>query len=89
VLILEALAQAAGILAFRTADVIPDENTRFFFVGIDAARFRRPVEPGDQLILHAEFQRAMKGIWKYGTRAEVNGTLVCSADMMVAPEVKG
>ncbi len=89
VLILEALAQAAGILAFRTADVIPDEKTRFFFVGIDNARFRRPVEPGDQLILHAEFQRAMRGIWKYGTRAEVNGTVVCSADMMVAPEVKG
>jgi 3-hydroxyacyl-[acyl-carrier-protein] dehydratase len=89
VMILEALAQAAGILAFRTADVIPDENTRFFFVGIDAARFRKPVEPGDQLILKATFQRAMRGIWKFGTVAEVDGREVCSAEMMVAPETKG
>lgn len=89
VMILEALAQAAGILAFRTADVIPDEHTRFFFVGIDVARFRRPVEPGDQLILSATFQRAMRGIWKFGTVAEVNGVEVCSAEMMVAPEAKG
>ncbi|MDH4259993.1 MAG: 3-hydroxyacyl-ACP dehydratase FabZ, partial [Gammaproteobacteria bacterium] len=47
VMILEALAQAAGILAFKTAGVVPDEETRFYFVGIDKARFRRPVEPGD------------------------------------------
>ena len=89
VLILEALAQAAGILAFKTNNVVPDEKSRFFFVGIDDARFRKPVEPGDQLILHAEFQRSMRGIWKYRTRAEVNGAVVCSADMMVAPEAKG
>ncbi|HUO80830.1 MAG TPA: 3-hydroxyacyl-ACP dehydratase FabZ [Steroidobacteraceae bacterium] len=88
VLILEALAQAAGILAFRTVGVIPDENTRFFFVGIDAARFRRPVEPGDQLILRAEFVRAMRGIWKFTTAAEVDGREVCSAEMMVTPEAK-
>jgi 3-hydroxyacyl-[acyl-carrier-protein] dehydratase len=89
VLILEALAQTAGILAFKTAGVVPDENTRFYFVGIDRARFRKPVEPGDQLILHAEFQRAMRGIWKFGTHAEVAGTTVCAADMMVAPETRG
>ena len=89
VMILEAMAQAAGILAFKTAKVVPDESTRFYFVGIDHARFRKPVEPGDQLLLYAEFQRAMRGIWKFGTRAEVQGTVVCSADMMVAPEVKG
>ena len=86
VMILEALAQTAGILAFRTADVMPDESTRFFFVGIDGARFRRPVEPGDQLILRAEFKRAMRGIWKFATVAEVGGVEVCSAEMMVAPE---
>jgi 3-hydroxyacyl-[acyl-carrier-protein] dehydratase len=85
VLILEALAQAAGILAFQTAGVIPDEQTRFFFVGIDNARFRRPVEPGDQLILRAEFRRAMRGIWKFATLAEVDGREVCSAEMMVTP----
>ncbi len=85
-MILEALAQTAGILAFRTADIMPDESTRFFFVGIDAARFRRPVEPGDQLILRADFKRAMRGIWKFATVAEVGGVEVCSAEMMVAPE---
>jgi 3-hydroxyacyl-[acyl-carrier-protein] dehydratase len=88
VMILEALAQAAGILAFKTAGVIPDENTRFYFVGIDNARFRRPVEPGDQLILKATLGRALRGIWKFSTVAEVDGREVCSADMMVAPEVK-
>ncbi len=51
VLIIEALAQAAGILAFKTAKVVPDVNTRFYFVAIDNARFRKPVEPGDQVML--------------------------------------
>jgi 3-hydroxyacyl-[acyl-carrier-protein] dehydratase len=88
VLILEALAQAAGILVFKSIDVIPDDTTRFYFVGIDDARFRRPVWPGDQLILHAEFLRAMRGIWKFATRAEVNGAVVCTAEMMVTPEAK-
>ena len=88
VMILEALAQAAGILAFKTAGVVPDENSRFYFVGIDGARFRRPVVPGDQLSLKATFDRAMRGIWKFTTVAEVEGGEVCSATMMVAPEVK-
>ena len=87
VLIIEALAQAAGVLAFVTADVYPDENSRFFFVGIDSARFRRPVEPGDQLILSATLERNLKGIWKLATEATVNGTVVCSADMMLAPDL--
>ena len=85
VMILEALAQAAGILAFKTAGIVPDAQTRFYFVGIDNARFRKPVEPGDQLILCAEFQRSMRGIWKFSTSAEVDGAVVCSADMMVSP----
>jgi 3-hydroxyacyl-[acyl-carrier-protein] dehydratase len=88
VMILEALAQAAGILAFKTAGVVPDENSRFYFVGIDGARFRRPVLPGDQLALKATFDRAMRGIWKFTTVAEVEGEEVASATMMVAPEVK-
>ncbi len=87
VMILEALAQAAGILAFKTAGVVPDEETRFYFVGIDEARFRRPVEPGDQLILKATLERAIRGIWKFSTVAEVGGEEVASATMMVAPEV--
>lgn len=88
VMILEALAQAAGILAFKTAGVVPDEKTRFYFVGIDNARFRRPVEPGDQLVLKATLERAIRGIWKFSTVAEVGGEEVASATMMVAPEVK-
>ena len=86
VMIIEALAQAAGILAFITADVVPDESTRFFFVGIDKARFRKPVEPGDQLILTATLERSFKGIWKFNTIAYVGDTEVTSAEMMVAPE---
>jgi len=74
---------------FRSFDVIPDDQTRVYFVGIDGARFRKPVLPGDQLILHATFLRAMRGIWKFGTRAEVNGAEVCSAEMLVTPEAKG
>ena len=85
VMILEALAQAAGILAFRTADVIPTEETRFYFVGIDGARFRKPVVPGDQLVLKARLERAIRGIWKFSTTAEVDGQEVASATMMVAP----
>jgi 3-hydroxyacyl-[acyl-carrier-protein] dehydratase len=86
VIILEALAQTAGILAFQTAQVVPDDSSRFFFVGIDGARFRKPVEPGDQMIMKATFQRAMRGIWKFSTEASVDGREVCSAEMMVAPD---
>ncbi|HTL49085.1 MAG TPA: 3-hydroxyacyl-ACP dehydratase FabZ [Steroidobacteraceae bacterium] len=88
VIILEALAQAAGILAFKTAGVVPDEKSRFYFVGIDNARFRRPVVPGDRLVLKATLERAIRGIWKFETAAEVDGTVAASATMMVAPEVK-
>jgi len=86
VMIIEALAQAAGILCFKTAGVVPDEETRFYFAGIDKARFRRPVEPGDQLILTAKVERVMKGIWKLSTVAYVGDVEVASADMLVAPE---
>ncbi|HEY6643981.1 MAG TPA: 3-hydroxyacyl-ACP dehydratase FabZ [Povalibacter sp.] len=85
VIILEALAQTAGILAFVTAGQYPDAERPMYFVGIDNARFRRPVEPGDQLILKAKLERTMRGIWKFSTSAEVDGEEVTSADMMVAP----
>ena len=88
VIVIEALAQAAGILAFRTVGVIPDENTRFFFVAIDRARFRKPVEPGDQIILKVSLGRAFKGIWKFDALAEVDGVEVASAEIMLAPEAK-
>jgi 3-hydroxyacyl-[acyl-carrier-protein] dehydratase len=85
VMIIEALAQTAGILAFVTAGVYPDADSQFYFVGIDKARFRRPVEPGDQLRLAATLERAIRGIWKFTTEATVNGEVVTSAEMMVAP----
>jgi 3-hydroxyacyl-[acyl-carrier-protein] dehydratase len=85
VMILEALAQAAGILAFVTAGVYPDEQRQLYFVGIDKARFRKPVLPGDQLVLKATLERALRGIWKFTTVAEVDGAEVASAEMMVAP----
>ena len=88
VMIIEALAQAAGILAFKTANVIPDNDTRFYFVAIDNARFRKPVEPGDQLQLKVTLKRAFKGIWKFHCLAEVDGAEVASAEIMVAPETK-
>jgi 3-hydroxyacyl-[acyl-carrier-protein] dehydratase len=87
VMIIEALAQAAGLLAFITADVYPDENSRFFFVGIDRARFRRPVEPGDQLILSATLERNLKGIWKLSTVATVGEAEAASCELMLAPDL--
>jgi 3-hydroxyacyl-[acyl-carrier-protein] dehydratase len=89
VMIIEALAQACGILAFKTVRVVPNTETRFYFVAIDNARFRKPVEPGDQLLLKVTLKRAFKGIWKFHGLAEVDGQEVASAEIMVAPETKG
>ena len=83
VMILEALAQTAGILAYATLGKVPNENTRFYFVGIDGCRFRRPVEPGDQLILTAQVVRNMKGIWKLATAAYVGEAEAVQAEMML------
>jgi 3-hydroxyacyl-[acyl-carrier-protein] dehydratase len=87
VLIVEALAQVSGILAFTTAKVTAYTDAHFYFVGIDKARFRKPVEPGDQLILKVTLTRAFKGIWKFDGVAEVDGAEVASAELMVAPEI--
>jgi len=87
VIIIEALAQAAGILAFVTADVYPDENSVFYFVGIDKARFRRPVEPGDQLVLNATLDRNLRGIWKLTAIATVDGAEAAAAELMLSPGV--
>ena len=84
--IIEALAQSAGILAFVTGGVIPDEDTKFYFVGIDRARFRKPVTPGDQLILTARLERAFKGIWRFSATAYVGTDEVAGCEMMLAPE---
>lgn len=85
VMILESLAQAAGILAFVTAGVYPDEDRDLYFVAIDKARFRKPVVPGDQMILSATLERSMRGIWKFAALAEVDGEEATSAEIMIAP----
>lgn len=84
VLIMEALAQAAGILSFKTMGEKPDPNSVFYFVGIDGARFKKPVMPGDQLHLHVEIVRQMRGIWKYKAEARVEGQVVAEAELMCA-----
>lgn len=82
VLMLEALAQAAALLAFETLDVVPDDNTVYYFAGIDGARFKRPVEPGDQLILEAELLRMKSGIFKFAARAKVGDAVATEAELM-------
>jgi 3-hydroxyacyl-[acyl-carrier-protein] dehydratase len=84
VLIMEALAQAAGILSFKTMNVLPDDDSVFYFVGIDNARFKKPVTAGDQLHLHVEIVRQVRGIWKYKAEARVDGEVAAEADLMCA-----
>ena len=84
VLMLEALAQAAAILSFETAGEVPDQNTVYYFAGIDGARFKRPVEPGDRLVMDVELLRAKAGIYKYAARATVDGELAVEAELMCA-----
>ena len=86
VLILEAMAQAAGILASVTNDSGPEQGTILVFAGVDNVRFNRPVVPGDQLILEAELTRRKRDIWKFDARALVDGQVVCSAEMMCATQ---
>ncbi|MDP1683538.1 MAG: 3-hydroxyacyl-ACP dehydratase FabZ [Burkholderiales bacterium] len=82
VLILEAMAQAAAILSFKSADKKPDVNSVYYFVGIDKARFKKPVEPGDQLRLEVHFERSIKSIWKYSAKAHVGENVVAVAELM-------
>lgn len=85
VLIVEAMAQACGLLAFETVGEAPAEGEVFVFVGIDKARFKRPVSAGDKLVLKVDFARRVKTIWKFEATAEVDGRVVASAELMVAP----
>ncbi len=82
VLMLEAMAQAAALLAFDTLGVVPDDKTVYYFAGIDAARFKRPVEPGDQLIMDVSLDRMKAGIFKFKGVARVDGNLACEAELM-------
>jgi 3-hydroxyacyl-[acyl-carrier-protein] dehydratase len=82
VLMLEALAQAAALLAFDTLGETPDDQTVYYFAGIDGARFKRPVEPGDQLILEVQLDRMKAGIFKFKTRAKVGDEIAVEAELM-------
>ncbi len=82
VLMLEALAQAAALLAFDAVGTTPDDKTVYYFAGIDGARFKRPVEPGDQLILEVELDRMKAGIFKFKARAKVGEEVAVEAELM-------
>jgi 3-hydroxyacyl-[acyl-carrier-protein] dehydratase len=82
VLMIEALAQSAALLAFLTMGQKPDDNAVVYFVGIDGARFKRPVEPGDQLKMEVEILRQSRGIWKFSAKASVDGQLAVEAELM-------
>lgn len=82
VLVIEALAQAAAILTFKTMNAKPDDKSVYYFVGIDEARFKRPVGPGDQLMLEVAIERTLRGIWKFSTHARVGDALVAEARLM-------
>jgi 3-hydroxyacyl-[acyl-carrier-protein] dehydratase len=82
VLIIEALAQTAALLSFRTGDGKSDEKTVYYFVGIDGARFKRPVTPGDQLIMEVSIITSKRGIWKYAAVAKVDGQIAAEAELM-------
>lgn len=84
VLIIEAMAQAAGILGFKMLDVKPADGTLYYFVGSDKLRFRQPVLPGDQLQLNAQFISVKRGIWKFDCNATVDDKPVCSAEIICA-----
>ena len=82
VLTIEAMAQAAIILAFKTLDTKPDDKSVYYFVGIDGARFKKPVIAGDQLILKVSFLRNSRGLWKFSAIAEVDGKIAAEAELM-------
>ncbi len=82
VLMIEALAQTAALLAFLTMGQKPDDNAVVYFVGIDGARFKRPVEPGDQLTMEVEILRQSRGIWKFQAKASVGEQLAVEAELM-------
>jgi 3-hydroxyacyl-[acyl-carrier-protein] dehydratase len=82
VLILEAMAQATGLLAFKTVERGARRDSLYFLVGMDKARFKRPVEPGDQLVLRADLLREKRGIWVFDCSAKVEGQVAATAQIM-------
>ena len=87
VLILEALAQATGLLASQTAPDVLGKGKTYFLVGIDKAKFKRTVGPGDQIMLEVKFVRSKRNIWAFNCRAEVDGEFVTSAEIRCAAVV--
>ncbi len=84
VLILEAMAQSAAVLAFRSLGGYPSPETLYLLVGIDKARFKKQVVPGDQMIIDVAVQRVKRGIWKFDATARVDGQLACSSEVIIA-----
>jgi 3-hydroxyacyl-[acyl-carrier-protein] dehydratase len=84
VMILEAMAQATGIFALKSLDAVLTEKSVYYFVGVDKARFRRPVEPGDQLYIEVRLIRTTRAVWKVESDATVNGAVAASAELMGA-----
>lgn len=82
VYMLEAMAQTAALLAFATLEVTPDDNTVYYFAGIDGARFKRPVEPGDQLMMEVSLERMKAGIFKFKGTTRVGDEVACEAELM-------
>ena len=88
VMILEALAQASAILSFKTDDFKVNDSSVYYFVGIDNARFKKPVVVGDQLLLHATLTRHIKGFWKFTAQAKVGDEVVTEAELICAVRAK-
>ncbi|HSV54038.1 MAG TPA: 3-hydroxyacyl-ACP dehydratase FabZ [Burkholderiaceae bacterium] len=82
VMMLEAMAQVAALLAFETLGVVADDKSVFYFAGIDGARFKRPVEPGDQLVMSVTLGRMKSGIFKFNGVAHVGENIACEAELM-------
>lgn len=82
VIMIEAMAQTAALLSFLTMGKKPDDSSVVYFAGIDGARFKRPVVPGDQLVMEVEIIRQARGIWKYKARATVDGHTAVEAELM-------
>jgi len=82
VLIIEALAQTAAILSFKTMGNKPDDKSVYYFVGIDGARFKKPVSPGDQLVLEVSIVANKRGLWKFSGQAKVDGQVAAEAELM-------
>jgi len=82
VLIIEAMAQTAAVLSFRTLGSRPDDKSVYYFAGIDDARFKRPVIPGDQLLIEVSIERYVRGVWKFAAQARVGETLAAQANLM-------